>query len=95
METSICGGMMKIKYKHIEFMQIANPNRKTSKWEIHNHQTGDWLGSVQWDRAWRQYVSITPGAGEYRFARSCHLDIAHFIKQLMDEQALKRNLDNL
>jgi len=78
---------LKTKYKHIEFTEIHNPGRKTSKWEIHNHQTDEYLGRVEWDRGWRQYVSIVDDADSFsylKFARSCHDDISNFLGQLMD-----------
>lgn len=77
---------MKTKYKHIEFREVSNPKRKTSRWAIWNHGTGDHLGEIQWDRGWRQYVYIIPGVGEYKFSRGCLSDISHFLQQLMDER---------
>jgi len=75
---------MKTKYQYIHFVQIPNPNRKTSIWKCLNNRSLTVLGTIKWDTGWRQYVYETPvGMGDrYFFSSGCLDDISDFIKQL-------------
>ncbi len=79
---------MKTKYKHIQFIEStvwiksSKNKRKTKVWEIIDSSNDDILGYVEWHSPWREYCSTTED--DVRISRSCHLDIADFIKQLMD-----------
>lgn len=75
---------MKTKYKHICFERDrqAEGKRKTQIWWIRGDKN-DLLGRIEWYSPWREYVSNT---NIIRLSQDCHLDIADFIKQLMEER---------
>ncbi len=80
---------MQTKYKHIRFerdeAEQKELKRKTQIWLIWNERE-QFLGRVEWKCGWRQYVSTTC---DVSLSASCHDDISHFIKQLMDERKSK------
>lgn len=77
---------MKTEYKHIYFdrdiQEEIELKRKTQIWIIWN-RFGQVLGRIEWDCGWRQYCSFTENI---KLSASCHDDISHFIKQLMNEK---------
>jgi len=85
---------MKTKYKYLEFNEIKMvKERRTKVFEICNHATDCFLGYIEWDKGWRQYVWITPCSGEYKMSKGCLIDMADFIQQLMAEW-LQNQKDN-
>ena len=79
-----CKSDMRAEYKHIYFAKLPRPaKRKTDIWECFNWDV-EHLGEVRWDAHWRQYVWWQSIDIDIKMARSCLLDVADFIKQLMD-----------
>lgn len=81
---------MKTKYKYIQF-DCESTTGKTDIWSISNNKN-EYLGEVKWYAPWRQYCYYP----EYDYsvectvlAGNCLIDIADFIKQLMDERRKK------
>ena len=73
---------MKTKYKFIYFKQVENPGRKTQRWECYNSNSEHCVGEVVWYSPWRRYwFYVAEGTG---VDMRCCLDIADFLKQLMD-----------
>lgn len=89
---------MKTKYKYLEFQLCPRitKRQKTDVWAVINHKTFQTLGSIQWDRGWRQYVFVTSECFyQWRFSRGCLKDMADFLDQVMAERELLRDLDRI
>ncbi len=74
--------------KYLDFVIAGNKGKKTKRFHIFNKVTGDCLGEIKWDTGWRQYVSScqTDGYEELVFSAGCHIELAEFIKELMEER---------
>jgi len=79
---------MKTEYKHLYFIkQPQLKSRKTETWSITNIHTAEEIGEIKWYAPWRQYCSFISTMNVYNemvFSSGCHIDVADFIKQLMD-----------
>lgn len=76
---------MKTDYKYIKFNQLDVPKRKTKVFEIRTNSNNFFLGCIEWDTGWRRYT-FSNSTEPCKFSEDCLLDIAHFIKQLMEER---------
>jgi len=68
----------------LEFNELEI-ERKTKVFEVRNKQTDFFLGTIEWDTAWRQYI-FTPTGEPSKLARSCLKEIYDFIEGLMEER---------
>ena len=76
-------------YRWIDFIEVENPGKKTKRWKVVNHDTGDTLGGVYWWTAWRRYI-FHPMPGTI-YEQDCLRDIASFLIDKMVEH--KAELD--
>ena len=67
---------MKIKYKHIEFIQNAG------EWDIVNRKSRAIIGGIVHHDGWREYVFVTSDKHPAIYSSSCLNDIIGFIKKL-------------
>lgn len=67
------------KYLSFEFIE---KKAKTDVWLIKNKETGEYIGKILWDGAWRQYVSLGLFDSGMRMSKGCHREIADFIELL-------------
>lgn len=79
---------MQTEYKYIRFIQTTK-FKKTSVWQCRSVEDNYLLGTVKWYGAWRQYCYFT---NDSIYHGGCLQDIAHFIKQLMDERKQNANI---
>lgn len=76
---------LKTEYDYIVFIELDCPERKTRVFECRTKSDDFYLGSIYWDTGWRRYI-LDPTAESHRLSEGCLLDIAHFIRQIMDER---------
>ena len=74
---------MKTEYKWIRFKNIP-VKTKTQYWECYNKEEETYLGYIKWYGGFHSYCWFQEP--DMVMAKSCLLDIADFIKQLMDER---------
>lgn len=71
--------ILKTRYKYIHFDRVSF---LSESWGIRNNKTGDRLGGVVYNRAWKQHVvRFNPDA---IFSIDCLEDIQDFVKHLND-----------
>jgi hypothetical protein len=71
---------------YISFVRHGNsPSGKTQEWEVRG--TSDTIGKIAWFGRWRQYT-LFPNK-ETTFNVRCLIEIATFLKELMDERKKK------
>jgi hypothetical protein len=76
--------------KHLEFNElVVKPARKTKVFEVRSKFDGFFLGSISWHDAWRQYV-FEPTKEKAIWSSDCLIDLAEFIKSLMEERRIKK-----
>ena len=71
---------MKMRYKHIHFVEAGKEAGKVS-YNCLNNKTSTILGQVFFYNAWRQYA-LEPEDRYIVFSQSCLADIIDFMKQL-------------
>ena len=71
---------MKTRYKFIHFESMATRLFPNLGWKVVNNKNGDFLGTIQWYPAWKQYAFIT--VDSIVFSTGCLVDILDFIRQL-------------
>ncbi len=69
----------------LKFNELDVPKRKTQVFEIRNTKTDFFLGTIEWDGSWRQYV-FSPTAEPSKFSKGCLKEISDFINELMEER---------
>jgi len=69
---------MKTEYKYIKFVQTT----LVDHWSCVNRRAGYELGSVFYEKPWRQFVFEFLEFGDCIFSSSCLRDIADFLDQL-------------
>lgn len=69
--------------KWVIFHELDVPSRKTKVFEVRNKESDDFLGTIEFKGAWRQYI-FSPGA-ERIFNNKCLNDITRFITSLTEE----------
>ena len=76
---------MNTEYKYIRFEEITpDTKRKTKVFALMTTSNDYILGEVEWYPSWRQYCFFPTSTTV--FSPGCLDDIAHFLKQLMDER---------
>lgn len=73
--------------EYLEFNRIEI-KRKTKVFEVRNKETDYYLGDIEWDCGWRQYVFIQRIDEKIKMSRGCERQIADFLDQLMEERKL-------
>jgi hypothetical protein len=66
----------------------TRPGAKTHRWSIQNNRTGDVLGQVRWNGAWRSYCFYP--VPETVWSGGCLEDVSTFIRQATDEHHQRR-----
>ena len=74
----------------LEFNKLE-VERKTKVFEVRNIKTDFFLGTIEWDGAWRQYV-FSPTAKPCKFSKGCLKEIFDFINELMEERKNVRKI---
>jgi len=69
----------------LEFEQYQIRKKKTINVEIRSHHTGELLGEIEWDCAWRKYVFVTSCSG-LKFDSGCQREIADYLDKLMEKR---------
>lgn len=75
--------------KFMKFIDNSNlyPKRKTKTFTVVSKTNSLWLlGIIKWDSGWRRYVYESLEEYPSKFDYDCLIDIAKFIKQLMEER---------
>ena len=67
------------EYFHIE-KQPLEPFHKTNKYEVFNNKTGDWLGEIAWDGAFRKFCFIAEG--NIVWDEKCLIHLTNFLIEL-------------
>jgi len=70
----------------IEFNELKDFKRKTKIFEVINKSTKYYLGMIEWDNGWRQYVFIQRIDELVKMGRSCEKQIADFLYYLMEQR---------
>ena len=81
----------RVEGKWIYFGKLDMPERKTEVWQVISKH-GGFLGGVKWFGRWRTY-SFYPEP-ETIYEDDCLMEIANFIKDLMEKQKNKRLYQN-
>ena len=74
--------------EYLEFQELDVPERKTQVFEIRNHKTDFFIGTIEWDCGWRRYVFCWSGELG-KLDKLCLDEISEFIGYLMEERKLK------
>jgi len=75
---------LKTKYKYIHFKFITRLTNR-SKWNCVNNRSNRILGSVEWERDWKQFIFTPTRKFQTIYSASCLNDIGHFISQLNEK----------
>lgn len=67
------------------FNELETPKRKTRVFEVRNEETDFFLGTIEWDNGWRQYI-FSPTAEPCKLAKSCLKEIHDIVDELMEER---------
>ncbi len=70
---------------YLEFNELDVPERKTKVFEVRNIKTDFFLGTIEWDGSWRQYI-FSPTAIPSKLSKGCLRELADFIEKLMGER---------
>lgn len=71
--------------KYLDFLEIETAlERKTKKFRIFNKFSGDDIGTIKWNGAWRQYCFYPDY--ETHWARGCLAEVQEFIYNLMAQR---------
>ena len=80
---------MRREYNYIRF-QLGEEKKRTTMWYCRNRSSDDWLATIAWYGAWRQYCII-----EFNdcavFNSQCLKDIADFLDNLNKRHKEKKN----
>jgi len=77
---------MEKKKEYLEFNELEVPKRKTKVFEVRNKITDYYLGDIDWDCGWRQYVFTQRIDERIKMSKGCLREIADFIKKLMNDR---------
>ncbi len=76
---------MVVENKYLQFNELDFPERKTKVFQVVNKQDDFFLGTIEWDTAWRRY--IFSGATEpNKLDSNCLKTIACFIDSLIAQR---------
>ena len=71
---------------YLEFNELDVPERKTNVFKVRNIKTDFFLGTIEWDTAWRRYLFSPTLAGPSKLDGACLSEISLFIRRLMEER---------
>lgn len=71
--------------KYLEFNEL-DVERKTKVFEVRNKITDYYLGDIEWDCGWRQYVFTQRIDERIKMSWGCQIQCGEFIKKLMDDR---------
>lgn len=71
--------------EYLKFIEIPT-GQKTKRWKIFSKSSGDWLGSIKWYGAWRQYCFFTDTDNLTIWNKGCLADIQKFIELNKDSR---------
>jgi len=76
--------------KWIEFEHYPSKvGQKTSVWIVRAKEGDVELGAIKWYGPWRTYAFFP--ANDTVYEDDCLCDIAHFIKERMEERSIQKN----
>lgn len=74
--------------KFLRFEEMENIGKKTKVYDVYSTHSDDFLGSINWDTGWRQYV-FSPDMTKWSVG--CLRQLADFVETLNMQQKQSHN----